>query len=118
MFPFGLTPEMMAAALSGQTPSNPTEAAEKAEEAKAKKAEEEKRTPEENLFEAKERVRISGRQFCGRILGMLDRETGKLTDQFTILEGHEKEVARIVTKCFLIELDKEMRERGYVDDEE
>ena len=115
MFPFGLTPEMLAA-MSGQT-SRKSEAAEKAEEAKAKKAEDEKKTPEELLFDAKEKVRISGRQFCGRIVGMLDRETGKLTDQFTILEGHEKEVARIVTKSFLIELDIEMRERGYIDDE-
>jgi hypothetical protein len=110
-------PEVMAqwqAAMSGQS----QEQAEKKEEAKVKKAEADKKTPEEQLFEAKELVRVSGRQFCGRILGMLDRETGKLTDQFTILEGHEKEVARIVTKSFLIELDIEMRERGYVDDEE
>ena len=99
--------------MSGQSAG----AAEKAEETKRKQAEEDKKTPEERLFEAKECVRISGRQFCGRILGMLDRETGKLTDQFTILEGHEKEVARIVTKSFLIELDIEMRERGYVDEE-
>ncbi len=91
---------------------------EKKADAKATQEAADKKTPEEQLFEAKECVRVSGRQFCGRILGMLDRETGKLTDQFTILEGHEKEVARIVTKSFLIELDIEMRERGYIDDEE
>lgn len=110
-------PEMIAqwqAMQSGQA----ADAEERAAEAKAKAEEESKKTPEEKLFEAKERCRVSGRQFCGRILGMLDRETGKLTDQFTILEGHEKDVARIVTKTFLLELDKEMRERGYVDDEE
>jgi hypothetical protein len=87
------------------------------EEAKAaealKKAEEKvKKTPEERIFSAKEQCRQAGRRLCPRIAGQIDRETGKLVDQFAEeLTGLEKEVALIVWREFLSELDIEVGKR-------
>jgi len=94
------------------------EAEEKAEEAKRKAEEDARKTPEEKLFEAKENCKIAGDRFCLRVVGMLDRETSKLVDQFPILEGLEDEVSEIVSLGFLIALDKEIRERGLLPSDE
>lgn len=79
----------------------------------AKKAEERvKKTPEELLFAAKEQCRQAGQRLCPRIAGQIDRETGKLIDQFAEeLTGREKEVSKIVWNEFLSELDIAIAER-------
>jgi hypothetical protein len=109
---YGWTPEMterLLAAAGAVSPVDRKDAVEKAaqEEADAKK------TPDEKLLDARRNCEIAGQRFSGRILGMLDRETGKLIDQYSILEKHREEVPQIVTKNFLDELDKVMVERGF-----
>jgi flagellar biosynthesis/type III secretory pathway protein FliH len=71
-----------------------------------------KKTPEERLFAAKEQCRQAGQRLCPRIAGQIDRETGKLIDQFAEeLTGLEKEVSKIVWSEFLSELDIAVAER-------
>lgn len=91
---------------------------EEAKAAEAKQAAEEKakkrfkQTPEERVFAAKEQCRQAGMRMCPRIVGQIDRETGKLIDQFSEeLTGLEKEVTRIVWREFLSELDITVAER-------
>jgi hypothetical protein len=84
----------------------------KAAEAKKKADEKTKKTPEERVFAAKEHCRIAGMRMCPRIAGQIDRETGKLIDQFAEeLTGLEKEVTLIVWREFLSELDIEIGKR-------
>ncbi len=91
---------------------------EEAKAAEAKKKEEEEardkvqKTPAERVFAAKEQCRQAGMRMCPRIAGQIDRETGKLIDQFCAeLTGLEKEVSQIVWKAFLNELDIEVGKR-------
>jgi hypothetical protein len=37
-----------------------------------------------------------------------------MTDQFTIMEGHEEEVSKIIMDSFLTQLDIELEERGLI----
>ena len=106
---YGWTPEMTERLVAAASAASGKDAVEKAaqEEADAKK------TPDEKLLDARRNCEIAGRRFSGRIIGMLDRETGKLIDQYSILEKHRKEVPQIVTENFLDELDKVMVERGF-----
>jgi hypothetical protein len=88
----------------------------KAAEAKKKAEEEakekEQKSPEERVFAAKEQCRQAGMRMCPRIAGQIDRETGKLIDQFCAeLTGLEKEVSEIVWREFLNELDIEVGKR-------
>ena len=84
----------------------------KAAEAQKKADEKIQKTPEERLFAAKEQVRMAGKRMCPRIAGQIDRETGKLIDQFAEeLTGLEKEVTLIVWREFLSELDIEVGKR-------
>jgi len=88
----------------------------KAADAKKKEKEKEKakdeRTPDERVFAAKEQCRQAGMRMCPRIAGQIDRETGKLIDQFCAeLTGLEKEVSEIVWREFLSELDIELGKR-------
>lgn len=87
---------------------------EAAEEAKRKEAENALKTADELILEAKENCRIAGERFSGRILGMLDRESSKMVDQFPVLAEHEEEAKRIIGVNFLIAFDKEIRKRNYV----
>lgn len=87
---------------------------EKAEQAEA----DAKKTPEEKLADAFRSAREAGNMLPRRLLGIVDRETGKLTDQFTVLEGHEEEVSNIVMDAFREGLDKEFEQRGMMDDDE
>ncbi len=84
----------------------------KAAEAQKKADEKVKKTPEERLFAAKEQCRQAGQRLCPRIAGQIDRETGKLIDQFAEeLTGLDKEIALIVWREFLSELDIELGKR-------
>ena len=56
---------------------------------------------------------LEGQKFCARTVGSLDRETGKLIDQYSVLEDHTKEIAELVSKRFLTDLDKAMKKRGF-----
>ena len=86
------------------------EAKEKAEKAEA----DAKKTPEEKLADGFKSCREAGNKLPKRLLGIVDREIGKLTDQFTVLEGHEEEVSNIVMESFREGLDKEFQERGLI----
>jgi hypothetical protein len=87
-------------------------AAEAKKRAKDKARERIKKTPEERVFAAKEQCRQAGQRMCPRIAGQIDRETGKLIDQFSEeLTGLEKEVTLIVWREFLSELDICVAER-------
>ena len=88
----------------------------KAAEAKKKTEDEAKdkveKSPAERVFAAKEQCRQAGMRMCPRIAGQIDRETGKLIDQFCAeLTGLEKEVSQIVWNEFLNELDIEVGKR-------
>ena len=111
MFP-GITQEMLAAYSRGESWGDASkEAKEKAEQAEA----DAKKTNKEKLADAFRAVREEGNKLPRRLLGIVDRETGKLTDQFTILAGHEEEVSAIVMDAFRKGLDKEYKERGLDD---
>jgi len=112
---FGLTQEMMEAYSRGDSWGDPAkEAKEKKEQAEA----DAKKSPEEKLTEAFKSCKDAGNKLPRRLLGIVDRETGKLTDQYTQLEGHEEEVSAIVMKAFREGLDIELKERGLIADEE
>jgi hypothetical protein len=84
----------------------------KAAEAKKRAAAKVKKSPEQRVFAAKEQCRQAGQRMCPRIVGQIDRETGKLIDQFSEeLTGLEKEVSQIVWSEFLSELDIVVAER-------
>ena len=72
------------------------------------------KTDEEKLADAFRSCEEAGKKLPRRLMGQVDRETGKLTDQFTILEGHEDEVDKIVMDTFLDELDNELEGRGLI----
>jgi hypothetical protein len=112
---FGLSAEAMAAMQNGtyEAPVS-KEAKEKAEQADA----DSKKSPDQLLRDAFYACKEAGRKLPHRLLGIVDRETGKMTDQFTIMEGHEAEVSRIIMDAFLEHLDIELRERGLIEDEE
>lgn len=81
-------------------------AAEAKKRAKKKARERIRKTPEERISAAKEQCRQAGQRMCPRIVGQIDRETGKLIDQFSEeLTGLEKEITQIVWSEFLSELD-------------
>lgn len=87
-------------------------AAEAKKRAKKKARERIRKTPEERILAAKEQCRQAGQRMCPRIVGQIDRETGKLIDQFSEeLTGLEKEVTQIVWREFLNELDIAVAER-------
>jgi hypothetical protein len=109
---YGWNPEMTAQLLAAADAQNATASKEAKEKAEQEEADA-KKTPDEQLTEGLRNCEIAGRRFCGRLIGILDRETGKLIDQFSILEKHRNEVTRIVTENFLDELDKVMVERGF-----
>ncbi len=102
---------MMAAHHAGAQP------AKEAKEKKAKQAAADaKRTPEEKLADGFKACKEAGNKLPKRLLGIVDRETGKLTDMYTVLEGHEKEVSKLVMDEFIEQLDIELRRRGLLDD--
>jgi hypothetical protein len=112
---FGLSAEDMAAMANGTYVAPVSqEAKEKAEQAAA----DSKKSPEQLLRDAFYACKEAGRKLPRRLLGIVDRETGKMTDQFTIMEGHEAEVSRIIMDSFLDQLDIELKERGLLTDEE
>jgi len=112
---YGFTPEMMEAYSQGTSWGD---AAKEAKEKKEQAAADAKKEPQEKLADAFKSCKQEGDKMPRKLLGIVDRETGKLTDQFTILEGHEEEVSRIVMTAFIAGLDIELRERGLLDDEE
>lgn len=70
------------------------------------------KSSEEQLADALSLCRKNGQTFCRRVLGMLDRETGKFIDQYIgVLKGKEKEVTKILWEEFLSELDVAIKER-------
>jgi hypothetical protein len=84
----------------------------KAAEAQKKADEKVKKTPDQRVFAAKEQCRQAGQRMCPRIAGQIDRETGKLIDQFAEeLTGLEEEVTQIVWREFLSELEIQVAER-------
>lgn len=97
----------------GEVPAT-KEATEKAEQVAA----DAKKSPEEKLQDGFRSCKEAGRKLPKRLLGVVDRETGKMTDQFTVMEGHEAEVSRIIMDSFLDQLDIELRERGLIEDDE
>lgn len=113
---FGMTQAQLEAYQRGETPPEhqSKDQKEKAEQAAA----DAKKTPEERLQDGFRACKEAGRKLPKRILGIVDRETGKMTDQFTVMEGHEEEVSRIIMASFLEHLDKELKERGLLSDEE
>ncbi len=109
---FGLSAEDMAAMANGTyTAPQSKEAKEKAEQVAA----DSKKTPEELLRDGFYACKEAGRKLPHRLLGIVDRETGKMTDQFTVMEGHEAEVSRIIMDSFLEHLDIELQERGLIE---
>jgi hypothetical protein len=111
---FGLSAEEMAAMSNGTYVAPATkEAKEKAEQVAA----DAKKSDEEKLEDGFRSCREAGKKLPKRLLGIVDRETGKLTDQFTILEDHAEKVSEIVMEEFLNQLDIELGERGLLDDE-
>lgn len=112
---FGLSATDMAAMADGTyvAPAS-KEAKEKAEQVAA----DSKKSPEERLQDGFRACKEAGHKLPRRLLGQVDRETGKMTDQFTQLEGHEAEVSRIIMDSFLAQLDNELQERGLIEIEE
>lgn len=109
---FGLSQEDMAAMQEGTYVHPQTkEAKEKAEQAAADDA----KSLEEKLADGFRSCKEAGRKLPKRLLGIVDRETGKMTDQFTALEGHETEVSNIIMNSFLDQLDNELQERGLIE---
>lgn len=112
---FGISQEMMEAYSQGESwEDRNKEAKEKREQAAA----DAQKTDEEKFTDALASSKEAGSKLARRLLGIVDRETGKLTDQYTVLEGHEEEVSHIVMEAFRENLDNEFRERGLIDDEE
>lgn len=111
---FGISPEQMAAYAADTQAQYAQDAKDKAAHA----ASEAKKSPEEKLADAFRSCREAGKKLPNRLLGIVDRETGKLTDQFTILEDHADEVAEIVMEEFLEHLDIALRERSLLNDED
>ncbi|KKN88838.1 hypothetical protein LCGC14_0244450 [marine sediment metagenome] len=110
----GVTPEMLAAMQRGTYVSPASkEAKEKAEQVAA----DAKKTPDEKLRDGFRSCKEAGKKLPRRLLGIVDRETGKMTDQYTVMEGHEKEVSKIIMDAFLEQLDIELLERGLIVDE-
>jgi len=91
-----------------------TDAKEKAEQ----KAADAEKTPDQKLLDGLFSCKEAGKKLPRRLLGIVDRETGKMTDQFTALEGHEEEVSKIIMDEFLKQLDIELLERGLIEYEE
>jgi hypothetical protein len=109
---FGLSATDMAAMANGtyEAPAS-QEAKEKAEQVAA----DAKKSPEELLQDGFRACKEAGHKLPKRLLGQVDRETGKMTDQFTQLEGHEAEVSKIIMDSFLAQLDNELQERGLIE---
>jgi hypothetical protein len=113
----GITPEMVAAMT--QQGDSPYPCSKEAKEKAEQVAADAKKTPEEKLRDGLRSCKEAGKKLPRRLLGIVDRETGKMTDQYTVMEGHEKEVSKIIMDAFLEQLDIELQERGLiVDDEE
>lgn len=110
---FGMTQEMVEAYQRGETPAEHVnkELKEKQEQAAA----DAKKTPEERLQDAFRACKEAGHKLPRRLLGIVDRETGKMVDQFEALDGHEEEVSRIIMDSFLAQLDNELQERGLIE---
>jgi hypothetical protein len=83
-------------------------------EKREQKAADALKSEEEQLVDAFRSCKEAGKKLPRRILGQVDRETGKLTDQYTVLEGREAEVEKIVMDTFLEELDNELEGRGLI----
>lgn len=112
---FGISPEVLEAMQNGENPYPPSkEAQEKAAQERADAL----KTDEEKLADGFRHCKEAGKKLPKRLLGIVDRETGKMTDQYTILEGHETEVSKIIMDEFLDQLDIELRARGLVETEE
>lgn len=111
----GITPEMMASMQRGTYVSP---ASEEAKEKAAQAASDAKKTPDERLRDGFRSCKEAGKKLPRRLLGIVDRETGKMTDQYTVMEGHEKEVSKIIMDAFLEQLDIELMKRGLIADEE
>ena len=110
---WGITPEMLAGMVGG----NATPASKEAKEKSEQKAADAKKSPDEKLQDGFRSCKAAGKRLPLRLLGIVDRETGKMTDQYTVMEGHEKEVSKIIMDAFLEQLDIELRGRGLIVDE-
>lgn len=107
-----ITQEQIDAISRGESPS-----ASLAKEAKEKSEQEEadaKKSTDERLQDAFRSCKEAGMKLPRRLLGIVDRETGKMTDQFTVMEGHEEEVSKIIMDAFIEQLDIELMDRGLI----
>jgi len=93
---------------------NPYTASKEEQEKAAQEAADALKTDEEKLADGFRACKEAGNKLPKRLLGIVDRETGKMTDQFTILEDHKEEVSKIIMEEFLDQLDIELQERGLV----
>lgn len=114
---FGISAEQLQAMARGET-SIPNSVSQEAKEKSEQKAADAKKSTEELLRDAFYSCKEAGKKLPRRLLGIVDRETGKMTDQFTVMEGHEEEVSKIIMDSFLEQLDIELQERGLIADEE
>ena len=112
---FGLSEADIAALEAGTYVAPGTQDAKEKAEQDAADA---KKTSEERLADGFRSCVEAGHKLPKRLLGIVDRETGKMTDQFTVLEGHKEEVSRIIMDSFLTQLDIELKERGLIIEEE
>lgn len=118
---WGIPAEVWQAMQNGENPWGQAQAeklakdnAEKAKEAEA----EAKKTPEEKKADGLRAASRAGETLARRIMGIVDRETGKITDQFTVLEDFKDETDAAIKASFVKHLDIILRERGLVEDEE
>jgi len=89
---------------------------EAAEEERRKKAEEDLKTFDELFIDAKENCIVAGERLALRLIGVLDREAGKIIDQYPILNDYEVDTKRLIDLSFFIAFDKEVKKRKYVKD--
>ncbi len=101
MYGMWFPPEMLEAmqAAQAQAQGKPPEPADPPKKKNA--------TPEEELAEAKANIDVAGQRMAGRIVGLLQREAGRLIDQYPILDNKMKsaQIERRLWFLFWKELD-------------
>lgn len=111
---YGISQEQIDAITLGSPSSKAKEAKERSEQEES----DAQKSTDERLQDAFRSCKEAGMKLPRRLLGIVDRETGKMTDQYTVMEGHEEEVSKIIMDAFIEQLDIELQERGLIEYEE